>query len=232
MLDNINLNLLRSLLVLLEETHVSRAAQRLSITQSALSRQLAQCRELFSDPLLVRNGNELQKTPKAELLQNKLDALFIEFNDLIQEQVFEPESWSGEVSFGCSDYVAQYIFPEIIERISGIANQARFTYHSWQPHLLAGFADSPIKFASTLQPTIPKGLSGKLIGEDFQVCVMAKGHPLSNKNTLTIDDVLSYQHIIITGGGEKNIELDVCLRERATVIERDWLEGAILLSCL
>ena len=66
MLGNINLNLLRSLHVLLEECHVSRAAQRLHITQSAVSRQLSQLRDLCGDPLLVRGGNKVFITLPSE----------------------------------------------------------------------------------------------------------------------------------------------------------------------
>jgi len=75
MLNNINLNLLRSLHVLLEECHVSRSAARLHITQSAVSRQLAQLRDLCGDPLLIRQGNQMIPTPRAIALKSKLDAL-------------------------------------------------------------------------------------------------------------------------------------------------------------
>ncbi|WED27037.1 LysR family transcriptional regulator [Vibrio sp. DW001] len=211
MLDNVNLNLLRSLLILLEECHVTRSAERLNITQSAVSRQLAQLRNLFDDPLLIRDGNELYKTPKAVELKVKLEQLFGEFKYLIEEQSFEPEKWAGEVSFSCSDYVAQYIFPEIVKKVSGYTQTAKFNYHLWQPHLIDSFANSPIKLASTLLANKPKGLSGKLIGEDNLVCVMRNTHPLSHKNELILDDILSFQHVMITGGGDKNSEFDARL---------------------
>ena len=70
-MKNINLNLLVSLQALLEECHVSRAAERLHITQSAVSRQLYQLRDIFHDPLLIRDGNRLLMTPKAEQLKVK-----------------------------------------------------------------------------------------------------------------------------------------------------------------
>lgn len=212
MLNNINLNLMRTLLVLLEECHVSRTAARLCITQSAVSRQLAQLRELFDDPLLIRDGNNLHKTEKAQLLQGKLQNLLGELTQLVEGEAFEPGSWSGEVSFACSDYVAQYIFPEIVEYISSIATNATFNYHLWQPHLLDNLGNSPIKLASTLQPEVPLGLSGRLIGDDDLVCVMGKLHPLCMKTSLSLEDILSYQHMVITGGGDKNSEIDSYLR--------------------
>lgn len=96
MLSNINLNLLRSLHVLLDECHVSRAAERLHITQSAMSRQLAQLRELCGDPLLVRDGNRLVPTARALTLQSKLLGLLDEFEHLFSAPSFVPEQWQGE----------------------------------------------------------------------------------------------------------------------------------------
>ena len=212
MLNNINLNLLRSLHVLLDECHVSRTAERLNLTQSAVSRQLSQLRDLFADPLLVRDGNQLYLTPKAQELKRKLNDLFSEFEHLLEDKSFEPERWQGEVSFACSDYVAQYIFPELVEKISLIAPKASFEYHLWQPKLLDHLGNSPIKLASTLQSERPVGVSGWLIGEDDLVCVMRDSHPLAGKESITLEDLLSYQHIVITGGGDKDSEFDCSLR--------------------
>ena len=116
MLGNINLNLLRSLHVLLEECHVSRAAQRLHITQSAVSRQLSQLLDLCGDPLLVRDGNKLVPTNRALQLKDKLDDLLSEFDHLLDDKPFEPKDWQGELVLSSSDYVAQYILPVIVAR--------------------------------------------------------------------------------------------------------------------
>ena len=84
-LGNINLNLLRSLHILLEEHHVSRTAERLHISQSAVSRQLAQLRELCQDPLLIREGTKLIPTAKALAMKSKLDSLISEFDSILED---------------------------------------------------------------------------------------------------------------------------------------------------
>ncbi len=61
----INLNLLITLDALLTERHVSRAAQKVFITQPAMSNSLAQLRELFKDKLLVRSSKGMELTPRA-----------------------------------------------------------------------------------------------------------------------------------------------------------------------
>ena len=60
-----DLNLLITLTVLLDECNVARAAQRLGLSPSAMSRALARLRETMADPLLVRAGRGLVPTPRA-----------------------------------------------------------------------------------------------------------------------------------------------------------------------
>ena len=64
-LSRIDLNLLISLQVLLEEQNVSRAAERLFITQPAMSKTLARLREVFDDALFTRSSHGMRPTPRA-----------------------------------------------------------------------------------------------------------------------------------------------------------------------
>lgn len=119
--------------MLLEECHVSRTAERLHVTQSAVSRQLAQLRELCGDPLLVRQGNLLIPTPRALALKAKLDDLLSEFDHLLDDKPFEPADWQGELVVASSDYVAQYVLPDIASHFSQLAPQLDMAYRLWQP---------------------------------------------------------------------------------------------------
>ncbi|WED22185.1 LysR family transcriptional regulator [Vibrio sp. JC009] len=213
MLSNVNLNLLRSLHVLLEECHVSNAAQRLHVSQSAVSRQLSQLRELFGDPLLIREGNRLIPTPKALDIKVKLSALFKEFDHLLDEQNFEPSQWSGEVVFASSDYVAQYIFPDFVVQTRKQAPNATFRYVMWQPEYLSELSNTNIHLASTMLPEKPDGLSSLFLGEDKPVIVMSQGHALSQQPELSVDDILRYPHIVVSAGGDKNSQFEAALRK-------------------
>ena len=66
---NFDLNLLRVLDALLREQNVSRAAERLALSQPAVSNALNRLRELLGDPLLVRVGRRMQPTPRALALE-------------------------------------------------------------------------------------------------------------------------------------------------------------------
>ncbi|MGX3136461.1 LysR family transcriptional regulator [Klebsiella pneumoniae] len=71
-LQRLDLNLLRTLDVLLSENNVTRAAQRLNLSQPSVSIQLARLREIFADPLLMPGPRGMQPTARADELRQPL----------------------------------------------------------------------------------------------------------------------------------------------------------------
>lgn len=213
MAKHVNLNLMRSLQVLLEERHVSHAAEKLHITQSAASRHLSQLRQLFDDPLLVRDGNALVPTPKALHLQAKLENWFLGLEDLLFEEAFDPKRWQEEFILSSSDYVAQYILPYIIDVFALQAPSTTLSYRLWNPQLLDELASSDIHLASSMSQEKPEGLCSEQIGEDFPVCIMGAQHPLASKDQLSVEDLLQYGHIKVIGGGDKDSYVDTALNK-------------------
>ncbi|PSW08384.1 LysR family transcriptional regulator [Photobacterium rosenbergii] len=203
-MQNINLNLLRTLQVLLEESHVSRTAERLCVTQSAVSRQLTQLRELFGDPLLIREGNRLLPTPKAQQLKGKVDKILASCQGLLDEPDFSPQHWAGPIILASSDYVAQYILPDIVEQVQQQAPGANISYRLWSPEYLSHLADLDIQLVSTMLPQIPEGLCGAHIGSDYPVCAMRGQHPLANQPSLSLQQLAAYPHMRVSAGGDKD----------------------------
>lgn len=213
-MKNNNLNLLRTLQVLLEECHVSHAAERLHITQSAVSRQLTQLRELFHDPLLVREKNHLVPTPRAEQLKLRLNNVLTECDDLFQPEVFQPALWGGQIAIASTDHVAQYFMPDLVGYLLEHAPKLNITYHSWSPKKFDKLGELDIQLVSTTASEIPDGLCGVMTGEDHPVCVMSTNHPLATSEFLSLDDFLRYNHVSVIGGGDKDSFVNVALAER------------------
>lgn len=211
MINHINLNLLRSLQALLEECHVSRAAVRLNITQSAVSRQLAQLRLLCGDPLLVRNGNILVATPKALTLLSRVNLLLTQADDLFNDVAFIPATWQQEFVFSSSDYVAQFIVPEVVSLLSKQAPLVDLSYRLWQPDFITQMQSTGIDLASTMLAEPPKHLSSILIGQDNSVCLMREHHPLMARANWQSKDIVDYPHLKVTGGGDKDSHADLAL---------------------
>ncbi|TXK41617.1 LysR family transcriptional regulator [Nonomuraea sp. C10] len=89
-LASVNLNLLVPLLAMLEERSVTRAAERVGLSQSAMSHALGRMRRLLGDDLLVRQGNAVTLTPRAVQLIAPLRATLQQAADLVSLPVFDP----------------------------------------------------------------------------------------------------------------------------------------------
>lgn len=89
-LASVNLNLLVPLLAVLEERSVTRAAERVGLSQSAMSHALVRMRRLFGDDLLVRQGNSATLTPRAMELIAPLRATLQQAADVIDFPGFDP----------------------------------------------------------------------------------------------------------------------------------------------
>lgn len=120
-LRRIDLNLLVTLHALLIEKHVSRAALRLHKSQPAVSHALANLREIFDDPLLVRRAGKLERTARAsELLQPLTEALD-QLGALIEQPAFEPAQAKRAFRLAMSDYGAGVILPGLARLLRGQA---------------------------------------------------------------------------------------------------------------
>ncbi|WP_315982021.1 LysR family transcriptional regulator [Aliamphritea spongicola] len=117
-MERLNLNLLRSLAVLLEQRNVTQSAEQLNMSQSALSKQLAQLRDYFDDKLLIRNGNDYLLTSFAQRLNPRLQEIISQLENLRDETDFNPQHCRRRFTFACTDYVANFIFPDVICSLS------------------------------------------------------------------------------------------------------------------
>ena len=105
-LSRLDLNLLVSLQALLEEKSVTKAAERLFITQPAMSRVLQRLRDQLDDPLFTRTGNELVPTPRARELQIRLPSLLDTVLEMVSEGEFDPATYVGEINIAVPEFVA------------------------------------------------------------------------------------------------------------------------------
>jgi len=120
-LAKIDLNLLISLQVLLEERSVSRSAKRLHLTQPAMSKTLSRLRQVFDDPLFIRGSHGMQPTPRAAELGENLGDILAEINHLVAPAAFDPAEFSGEITLALSEYVGVALLPPLIKKLSKVA---------------------------------------------------------------------------------------------------------------
>ncbi|MEL7023359.1 MAG: LysR family transcriptional regulator [Pseudomonadota bacterium] len=114
-LSKIDLNLLVYLDVLLRETNVTRAAQKLGISQPAMSNGLKRLRDTFGDPLLVRTSDGMQPTERALALQPEVRDVLSRVEHFVQPvRDFNPRESSEVYRVMCSDYAEVTLLPELL----------------------------------------------------------------------------------------------------------------------
>jgi len=209
-LSNVNLNLLVNLNVLLDTCNVTRAAERLNISQSAMSKCLGQLREMFDDPLLVRVGNRLEPTPRAINLKERLNLWLNEAEVLLQAGEFEPARCESTFTLAVTDYVAQFILPAALKRIYHQAPHIGIRLINWDQHSLEGLVSGRIDLGTSSIDQPPANIYSQQIDEDTLVCVMSPLHPLTRKG-LTLEGYIAFPHAVITSGGDKRRGVDKAL---------------------
>lgn len=213
-MERINLNLLRALNVLLEQRNVTRAAEQLHISQSAMSRQLGQLRAYFDDELLVREGGDYLLSALAQELKPSVHSIVSQVENLRHETQIEPEKCQRKFTFSSTDYVANFIFPDVIRAIHAKAPRIDISYRQWQPDWIDQLGSLPIDFASTMISTPPENLHGIHLGHDYPVVLMSESHPLAQMQNVSSSKLIEYSFIRITAGGDKDSFLDTFLESQ------------------
>lgn len=208
-----NLNLLHSLDVLLDTCNLTVAAGVLGLTQSTLSRQLAQLRTQFGDPLLVREGQRFLLTERARALRAPLKALLASLDAVLSEPDFDPAACTRRFAIAGSDYLADHVLPTLVETIGREAPRAEIVFRMWEPGYYRLLSDEGIDLVATIADTLPDNLHGRAMGKDRPVCAMRASHPLA-RQALGLADYLDWPHLRVTGGSDKDGFVDQYLATR------------------
>ena len=125
--NGLDLNLLHALDVLLDERSVSRAAERLNLSQPAVSAALARLRDYFGDPLLVPQGRRMVPSAEALVMQGELKQVLSAVSELVvRSTAFDPASSQRVFRVCVSDYLVAVLFARLVPELSGTAPSIGF----------------------------------------------------------------------------------------------------------
>jgi DNA-binding transcriptional LysR family regulator len=125
--NKLDLNLLVALDALLAERSITRAAERLHLSQSAMSNSLGRLREYFEDELLVQVGRQMEPTPRAETLRDAVrDVLLRIETSLTTQPRFDCTTSDREFQLFVSDYSMAVLIPQALELAARMRSTVRF----------------------------------------------------------------------------------------------------------
>jgi DNA-binding transcriptional LysR family regulator len=122
----LDLNLLVALDALLSEASVTRAGEKVGLSQSAMSGSLARLRSFFGDQLLARSGRDYRLTPKAQELVGPVREILARIDATLSSRTeFDPGSSDREFSIAASDYIAVVLLNRLIQELSHVGPSLR-----------------------------------------------------------------------------------------------------------
>src|SRR5580698_8622402 len=133
-ISKLDLDLLVHLAVLLEERHVTRAANRCFLSQSAMSRQLERLREALGDELLLRTGRLHERTARGEQLLRELEPLLPRIEGILQGRSFDPAKSKDQFQVTMTDYACMVLLPELVKRTTKLAPNCSIDVQGWSEH--------------------------------------------------------------------------------------------------
>ena len=219
-MNNLDLNLLRALDMLLSEGSVTRAAQRLGLSASAMSRTLTRLRSATGDPLLVRAGRGLVPTPRAVEMRDVVHDLLRDVRSVLGPQTREIDVREIDRTFTIragEGFLAMYSAP-LVTAIMVAAPRVRLRFapkpdKDAEP-LREGWVDLEV---GVLGATAPE-LRSRLIFRDRFVGAARVGHPLLGA-VITPQRYAACRHVVASRRGAFNGPVDAALAELG--IERE-----------
>lgn len=194
-LRNVDLNLLIPLKALLHERNVTRAAERIHLSQSAMSRTLSRLRSVLGDELLVRVGRGYELTPRGSALLDELGQVMPRLARLWTGEPFSPAQSEAHIRLAMTDYASGVVLPPLAELCGQLAPGITLEVIPWneRAHEESGIAATHL----ILSPlAVPSTLRAEPLFEDSFVCV--PGRKLHcGKVSLTMKKYLSFRHISI-----------------------------------
>ncbi len=195
-LSRIDLNLLVALSVLIHERNVSRAAEKLYLSQPAMSRTLKRLRDTFEDPLFYRESNGLQPTEKALQLQEPLLDILNSVQALINQTQFSPQNCDQTFKVSFPPLMSNILSVPVAKKLMQIAPQASLVEYaaSFDPRTL--LKNREVDFSVHIKnPAETEEFDSVLIGNSYPVFYVRREHPLVAKSEVTLDDCLSYNYV-------------------------------------
>lgn len=195
-LRRLDLNLLTVLDAVLTERSVSRAADRLALTQPAVSHALARLRSACGDDIIVRQGRAMVPTPKALALQPEVRAILSRAQRVFSmASAFDPTQSTRHFQVGCSDHAAQAMLAPVLRDMLREAPGVRMQLlHVGRTHVADMIRSGSLDLALGVFNSADDMMAVQTVRDVPYVCVMRTGHPLL-KGPWTLAHYLQAEHL-------------------------------------
>ena len=218
--QTLDLNLLRVFDAVMAERNLTRAAERLALTQPAVSNALKRFKDSIGEELLTRAAHGVVPTPYAEKLWPEVQAALSRLRGALDPGDFDPRRDTASFRIAMADATAAVLLPGLIaqiEELQAIANIRILPLTTRDPRALLerGEADFAVGYFPDVIPALESlgqqsCLHHERISHSEYVCVMRQGHPLAGIE-LTLDAFCAANHLLVSFSGKPHGLVDQAL---------------------
>lgn len=202
--ERLDLNLLVALNALLESQNVSLAAERVCLSQSAMSGALSRLREYFEDELLTPIGRKMVLTPRAEeLVEPVRNALHLIRSTIATRPEFDPSTSDRTFTVMASDYVVDVILSSCLLEIHKIAPHMRIDIVSPGPGMLDRMEQGACDLFIMVEPYLLPGHPSEQLVEDRHAVLAWEGNTLVS-DPITVEQYYEVPHITVAFGYDRS----------------------------
>ena len=197
-LSRIDLNLLVAFQVLMQEKNVTRAAERLFVTQPAMSKTLNRLRNLLDDELFVRSSHGLTPTPKSLELEKPVNDILGQLTDLmVRNQEFDPIETAATISIATLGASSTIGLPNFINRLRHAAPKLMLISQNLDDKYEERLRSGNLDFAMVARRQFADDFVTHKLMSIRPVIYMRKDHPLAKVDRLTLEERRKYQHMAV-----------------------------------
>jgi len=192
----VDLNLLVALDALLRERHVTRAAERIGLSQPAMSNALARLRQLFNDELLVRSATGMQLTPRGEELGRSIQPLLRQITRVFDTDAgFDANRSRRTFTIRLSDLLELLLLPPLLQLLKTEGPSLGLDVVHLPPEMTVDALEKDdVDLAVSMGLEHSNAIRSEPLFVDRMVCVMRRSHPLARRE-LTLESFLAQRHL-------------------------------------
>ena len=183
-----DLGQLRYFLKIVEHESFTRAAKDCSVSQPALSQQIAKLEKELGQPLFERQGRTIRMTTCGQILQKQAEKILHLVNDT-RRQITD-DGQTGKICISSIPTIGPYFLPELLKNVGSQFPQARFEINEdVTEDLVRKCSNGEVDIGVLALPVSAKYLTIEPMFEEELLLAMAVDHPLANKPEITVDDI-------------------------------------------
>ncbi len=196
-INSLDLNLLVALKALLDERHVTRAAEKVGLSQPAMSRALGRLRIMFKDPLLVKGKGGMELSSRASELYRPLQTILSEIGELVSLPEKDPALMQGEIVIATRDYEMVAVLPDVIERVSSEAPGLRLKIVPLSGDDLSPLENNEVDFVIAGTDKSSASLKRRTLFKDNFIGLVSAKNPICRQD-LSLAKYLQMKHCLVS----------------------------------